>query len=169
VRRIIFLVGMLLAGASQAIQIGQPAPALSAKLLDGSAFSLAQARGKVVVVSFWACWCSNCRAELTALDAFYKAHRDEDLSIVAINMDDPEDLGKVRAVIKDLSFPIALSADTKAEGYGRIWRLPITFVIDRDGRLRYDGGQGAAKSFDLPALEQTVTPLLAAGGSARSN
>ena len=158
-RRIIFLVGMLLVGAVHAMQVGQPAPALSAKLFDGSAFSLAQSRGKVVVVSFWACWCSNCRAELTALDAFYKAHRTDGLDIVAINMDDAEDLNKVREVVKNLSFPTALHADTKAEGYGRIWRLPITFVIDREGKLRYDGGQGEAKSFDLPALEQTVTPL----------
>ena len=140
---------------------GKPAPPLSAKLLDGAFFSLTDNVGKVVVVNIWATWCPPCRAEMPALDAYFRRHRDEGLVLLAISWDDPKDEAKVRDVMKAYSFPAALGRDADIRGYGRVWRLPLTFVIDRRGILRKDDWYGDP-GLDSQLLEQTVTPLLRA-------
>jgi thiol-disulfide isomerase/thioredoxin len=148
-------------GAAFAAAEGKPAPTMRAKLLDGTAVSLADNAGKVVVVNMWATWCAPCREEMPALDAYYRAHRDEGLVLVALSMDDPKDEAKVREMTKGYSFPVGLARDADMKGYGRIWRLPLTFVVDRNGILRKDQWYGDP-GLDAQLLEQTVTPLLRA-------
>jgi thiol-disulfide isomerase/thioredoxin len=140
---------------------GQPAPAMQAKLLDGAPFNLADSAGKVVIVNMWATWCAPCREEMPALDAYYRQHHDQGLVLIALSMDDPKDDAKVRAVTKAYSFPVGLAHDADMKGYGRIWRLPLTFVVDRKGILRKDQWYGDP-GLDAQLLEQTVTPLLRA-------
>ena len=155
----VFLLGWC--GAAFAATEGEAAPAMRAKLLDGTAVSLADDLGKVVVVNMWATWCAPCREEMPALDAYYRAHRDEGLVLVALSMDDPKDEAKVREMTKAYSFPVGLAHDADMKGYGRIWRLPLTFVVDRKGILRKDQWYGDP-GLDAQLLEQTVTPLLRA-------
>ncbi|NGY05385.1 peroxiredoxin family protein [Solimonas terrae] len=152
---------MLLASPGWAASLaGKPAPPLTATTLDGLKYSLQQHRGEVVIVNFWATWCGPCRVELPAFEAFYQAHHDDGLSVLAISVDDADQTARVRALAQDFDFPVALGADVQAGGYGRIWRLPITFVIDRAGVLRIDGGVGARVTWDLSSLEKQVGPLL---------
>jgi cytochrome c biogenesis protein CcmG, thiol:disulfide interchange protein DsbE len=141
------------------IQEGKPAPPLEANLIDGTSFSLAGLAGEVVVINFWATWCVPCREEMPALEAYYRKHRAEGLHLLAISVDDPIDDAKVREVMRDYTFPAAFGREAQLKPYGRIWRVPLTFVIDRSGVLRKDGWHGNPK-IDLPTLEQTVTPLL---------
>ena len=148
-----------LAANAAAIAEGEPAPPFETRLFDGTAFSLANQSGNVVVINFWATWCAPCREEMPALDAYYKRHRAEGLEIVAISMDSPKDEAKAREMMKAYSFPAAFVRETNGKGYGRIWRLPLTFVIDRKGILRKDGWYGDPL-LDTATLEQTVTPLL---------
>jgi len=140
---------------------GKPAPSMSAKLLDGSAFKLSDQAGKVVMLNIWATWCAPCRAEMPALEAYFRQHRDEGLVLLAVSWDDPRDEVKVREVMKDYSFPAALARDADLRNYGRIWRLPLTFVIDKRGVLRKDDWYGDP-GLDVPLLEKTITPLLRA-------
>lgn len=142
-------------------EVGKAAPAFEAKLMDGSQVTNADLRGNVVIVNFWATWCAPCRAEMPALDAYYRKHRDEGVKMLAISMDDVEDANKVRDVMAAFSFPAAMARDANFRGYGRIWRIPLTFVIDRDGILRKDAWYGDA-GIDLSSLEKIVTPLLGA-------
>ena len=144
---------------AQAASEGKPAPAISAKLLDGTQFELSANAGKVVMVNVWATWCAPCRAEMPALDAYYRRHRDEGLVLLAVSWDDPRDQSKVREVMQAYAFPAALARDTDLKGYGRIWRLPLTFVIDRRGILRKDDWYGDP-GLDSQLLEKTVSPLL---------
>ncbi|SRR5579871_5197460 len=160
-RSLLLILGLSLAIRSGAADVGDPAPPLQAKLLDGSQFSLAGSAGNVVIVNFWATWCVPCRAEMPALDAYYQKHRAEGLQLLAVSMDDPRDEPKVREVMRAFGFPAALAQDASFKAYGRIWRIPLTFVIDRRGILRKDGWYGSA-GIDLPLLESTVTPLLQA-------
>lgn len=155
------LSGLLLGAGPAAAELreGMPAPAVRAELLDGGKFDSARLGGKVIVLNFWATWCKPCRDEMPALDAYYRAHRAEGLELIAISLEDPDDIARVRRVMKDFSFPAALASAARTEGYGRLWRVPVTFVIDRQGILRFDGFK-FAKALDLPALEKIVTPLL---------
>ena len=147
------------AAHAKGLVVGQPAPSIEATLLDGSHFSLAQARGKVVVLNVWATWCGPCRAEMPALETFYQAHRKDGLVVLAISADDRADIDKVRAVMHDFSYPAAMVRDAKIGGYGRLWRVPLTFVIDRNGILRRDGFS-AVPTIDAAVLDKDVLPLL---------
>jgi thiol-disulfide isomerase/thioredoxin len=138
---------------------GKPAPDLQAKLLGGADFSLKDSAGQVVIVNFWATWCAPCRKEMPALESYYQKHQKEGLKIIAISIDETNDEAKVHEVMKDFTFSGALARNASYKGYGRIWRVPLTFVIDRKGILRMDGWFGKA-GFDLSDLEQIVTPLL---------
>ena len=138
---------------------GGTLPPIELADLDGIKHRLADFRGQVVLVNFWATWCEPCRAEMPAIEAYYQKHRAEGLQIIAVSMDDPKDEAKVREVMRAFSFPAALMRDASLKGYGRIWRIPLTFVIDRQGIVRKDGWYGEA-GIDLPLLEKTVTPLL---------
>ena len=162
--RAILLAGLwlILHGASFAVDIaeGKPAPSMELKFLDGTRFSLAEQTGKVVVINFWATWCAPCRAEMPALEAYYQKHRAEGLQMIAISMDNPKDEAKVREVMQAFAFTAAMAKDANIKSYGRIWRIPLTFVIDRRGILRKDGWYGDP-GIDLPMLDKTVTPLLA--------
>jgi len=139
---------------------GQPAPALTGKLIDGTPFNLAADRGQVVIINLWASWCSPCRTEMPAIERYYQAHRQQGLKVYAISMDDAKDDADVREVMKKYSFPAAFHREVALEGYGEIWRMPMTFIVDRQGILRKDGSVGEPKVDDA-ILNSLVTPLLA--------
>jgi thiol-disulfide isomerase/thioredoxin len=140
--------------------LGQPAPALEGTDLEGRNFSLAADTGKVVIVHFWASWCAPCRQEMPVIDAFYRKHKSEGVEVIAVSLDDAQDVKLVNTAMATFSFPAALISQTKAKGYGRLWRIPLTFVIDRHGILRRDGWT-AAPDIDAATLDAAVLPLLA--------
>ncbi len=154
----------ILSAPCYALSEGQPAPALNGKLIDGAPFHLSSEKGNVVIINLWASWCSPCRQEMPAIESYYKQHANEGLEIIAISMDDATDDVEVRKVIAKYSFSAAFSRDIDMKGYGEIWRMPMTFIVDRNGILRKDGSVGEPK-VDLPLLEQIVTPLLEQGAT----
>lgn len=158
-RTALLLAGFALAGEAVAIQEGAYAPAYDIQLMNGQRFSSAEESGKVVVINFWASWCEPCREEMPALDRYYRKHHEQGLELVAISMDDPDDVPKAREIMKQYGFSWALIHESSVKGYGRIWRIPLTFVIDRQGILRRDGWFGEA-GLDEAALEKNITPLL---------
>jgi cytochrome c biogenesis protein CcmG, thiol:disulfide interchange protein DsbE len=147
------------APAASAADEGSAAPPFDAQLFDGRSFSLEAEKGKVVVINFWATWCAPCRAEMPALDEYYRAHRSEGVEILAVSVDSPKDEAKARDVMKAFAMPAAFARESTFKGYGRIWRLPLTFVIDRAGVLRREGWY-ADPGIDATLLDQVVTPLL---------
>ena len=146
-----------IASSAETQQVGKPAPPLDAKLLDGTSFSLASETGKVVIINFWATWCQPCRAEMPALNAYFLDHRAEGLVVLGVSVQ--SDKKAVKKVMDAFSYPVALDSDASFKGYGRIWRVPLTFVIDRHDILRKKDWYGDP-GIDRSLLEKVVTPLL---------
>jgi thiol-disulfide isomerase/thioredoxin len=142
------------------LAVGASAPDVQAKLLNGSDnFQLGARRGHVVIINFWATWCPPCKAEMPAIQAYYDKHKSEGLEILAISMDDNRDLAEVKKIAQQYTFLMAMKSESNFKGFGRIWRMPTTFVVDRDGILRKNGHVGDAE-ITLAELEAVVTPLL---------
>ena len=133
-RALAALAGLMAAGSARA---WGDAPAVSIKgpLLDGQAFSSEALKGQVLLVNFWASWCPPCRAEMPEIEAYYRAHRAQGLAVLALSMDEPDDKAKVRELAKGWSFPVAMMQQVKLNGFDRIWRMPVSAVIDRQGKL----------------------------------
>jgi cytochrome c biogenesis protein CcmG/thiol:disulfide interchange protein DsbE len=131
---------MWLASASNparaAPEIGKAAPALVVSGLDGQVFDLAKLRGKVVLVSYWATWCAPCRKDMPKLDAFYRRYHPQNLEMIGISVDRPSDLAKVRKVMASIAYPIATLKDVTVNGFGEPEGVPITWIIDADGKVR---------------------------------
>lgn len=143
------------------LRVGSPSPDIQAKLLDsGAVFQTSALRGKTIIVNFWATWCVPCRAEMPLLQSYYDKHKAEGLEVVAISMDDAKDVAAVRKMAQTFTFPVALKGEADFKGLGRIWRMPSTFVIDKNGILRKNGHVGDAE-LTQTELEAVVTPLLA--------
>jgi thiol-disulfide isomerase/thioredoxin len=147
--------------AKSAPRVGDAAPAVIARTLDGEAFDLGAQRGRVVVVNLWATWCAPCRAEMPALDSFYGAWRGRGVEVIGLSADRPRDIGDVRRAMRQFSYPAALLAGAGANAIGAPAILPVTYVIDRAGRIRAIFGAGGAP-LTLAALTAAVAPLAAA-------
>lgn len=135
--------------------IGTLAPAFRVTSFDGREVSLADLRGKVVVLNFWATWCGPCRKELPLLDAYSKIQQQHGLEVVAVTTEDSLPLYRLKPLAAMVSFTMA----RRFRGdYGAVSAVPMNFVIDRSGILRY----AKAGSFDLDSLNETLVPLLKA-------
>lgn len=122
--------------SSAAPEIGKAAPALVVTALNGRTFDLAKLKGKVVLVNYWATWCAPCRKEMPKLDAFYQRYHDRGLEIIGISIDFDRDLDKARRVAQGVSYPTALAKAVTDDGFGKPKGVPITWIIDRDGKVR---------------------------------
>ncbi|MHB1176367.1 MAG: peroxiredoxin family protein [Sulfuriferula sp.] len=144
---------------ADSLRVGTAAPAFTVKMLDGRVLSLASLQGKVVVLNFWATWCPPCQAEMPVLEQYYRQYQKEGLEIIAVSMDGLGDEAKVRAVATAYTYPVGLISDARMEAYGRIWRLPLTFVIDRTGVLRKTDWSGE-QPITASSLDEFVLPYL---------
>lgn len=149
---------------AKALDEGKPAPPFEIATADGKVFKSSDAKGEVLVINLWATWCTYCREEMPALETYYQQHKAEGLRVIAVSMDDASDDLKAREVMRAYSYTLGVGHQSQLKGFGRIWRLPMTFVIDRNGILRRDGSEGPPK-IDLASLEREVTPLLKSGDS----
>jgi peroxiredoxin len=134
-----------------------PAPDLTLTDLEGSTVSLADYRGQVVLINLWATWCPPCKYEMPTLQAYFEDHGAEGFTLIAINDGDPSE--DVIAFAKDygLTFPVWLDPTYIAsEQAFKTNALPSSFVIDRDGIVRY--AWTGAISLDM--LEKYITPML---------
>ena len=142
------------------LELGQPAPPLVLHTLDGLDISTTELIGNVVIITFWASYCEPCREELPLLSAYAEKHASSGLRVLGFCIDPPENIDDVRAVANTLSFPVGLLGTPYAGGYGRIWRMPVSFVIDRTGRLIDNGWKDENPAWTSERLHRIMDPLL---------
>jgi len=134
-------------------KVGDMAPDFQMTLVDGTKVSMADLRGKVVVLNFWATWCVPCRAELPTLDAYYERQQKAGLRVFAVTTEDSLQLFQLKKLFAVMHIP----AVRKIKGpYETMKGVPTNYVIDRSGHIRY----AKAGAFDLDALNDTLVPLL---------
>jgi peroxiredoxin len=128
------------------------APDFSLQDLDGKPLDLASYRGKVVLLDFWATWCTPCRGEIPHFVELQDKYRDQGLQVIGISMDDGPK--PVRAFYQEfkMNYPVAVGNEKVAEAYGGVLGLPVTFLIGRDGRVvaKHVG------EVEMPVLEQEI-------------
>jgi len=116
---------------------GGPAPELVLQALDGPAHRLADYRGRVVLVNFWATWCEPCRDEMPSMQRLKEKLAGRPFAVLAVNLDESE--ARIRVFLSQVKvdFSILLDPGRKA---GKSWNariLPASFVVGPDGRVRY--------------------------------
>ena len=121
------------------VQVGKPAPALTATDLDGHRVSMADLKGRPVLINFWATWCTPCREELPMIESAYRAYRDQGFTVVAVDYKESAD--PVRKFWTDLHLepPPILDPDGRiADAYGvglSTTGLPVSVFVARDGTV----------------------------------
>jgi peroxiredoxin len=146
---------LLLSPAAQARnpRVGQPAPDFTLTLVNGQKVTLADLRGEVVVINFWATWCVPCRQELPTLDAYYLLQKRFGLRVFAATTEDSVSERQLRPFFSRLT----IDAVHRVSGpYRPLGGVPTNFVIDRAGVVRY----AAAGAFNLDKLNEILVPLL---------
>jgi peroxiredoxin len=145
---------------SNLLRVGEPAPRATLVTLDGRRLETGDLRGRVVILTFLATWCEPCRDELPLLSEYQQGNAAKGLTVLGFSLDAPEHLDEVRAMAAPLSFPIGFLSASEAPGYGRIWHIPVSFTIDREGLLADDGWKDRNPVWTPERLERVVAPLL---------
>src|SRR5215469_18039454 len=118
-----------------------PAPAFQLDMLDGKPLRVADYKGKVILLNFWATWCGPCRAEIPDLVGLQNKYKDQ-LQIIGLVVDD-DDREAIRKFVEKfrINYPVAIATDELRNDYGGIPALPTSFVLDAEGRVvqRHEG------------------------------
>jgi cytochrome c biogenesis protein CcmG, thiol:disulfide interchange protein DsbE len=144
-----------------AVTVGKAAPEFEARALTGAKKSIADYRGKVVLLNIWATWCGPCRAEMPSIQALHAAFAAKGLSVVAVSVDDDGQGPQIEAFGKEfgLTFELLHDAPGAIQQIYQTAGVPESFVIARDGtiRKRWMG----AEDWNSPANRALIEQLLA--------
>jgi cytochrome c biogenesis protein CcmG/thiol:disulfide interchange protein DsbE len=144
---IVLLLALTLAAATHylgdelfPVSVGSSAPPIVATTLDGSGRTrtLADYRGRVVLLNVWATWCEPCRVEMPSIEKLYREFGPKGLAVVAVSVDDPGSEQRIRDYAKELGLTFEILHDPRQQtktNY-QITGFPETFVIGREGSIR---------------------------------
>jgi peroxiredoxin len=112
------------------------APGFSLKDANGDTVNLADYKGKVVLVNFWATWCGPCEEEIPWFVEFEQKYRDRGFAVIGISMDD-DGWKAVKPYIAShkINYPVMIGSETVAQKFGATDYLPTSFILDRQGRI----------------------------------
>ena len=169
---------LLLAGNAHAQTLkpwtGGATPPLALRDLDGREHRLADYRGKVVVVNFWATWCEPCREEMPSMQRLRAALADRSFEVLAVNLAESET--RIRRFLEEtpLGFPILLDRDSRVAKAWRARVLPVSYVIGPEGQIRYSvigeldwGGENVRRAIAALLVPEATPPRAELSTSSR--
>ncbi len=164
-----FVLPLEAAAQSLAPWRGGATPPLDLKALDGTRHALAEYRGRVVLLNFWATWCAPCRAEMPSMERLRHALDGQPFAVLAVNVGEGEHAVRAFANSVTMHFPLLLDTDTRVTRAWGARALPTTFILGPDGRIRHHaiGARDWADSeirSRLRALMPGARPLESARG-----
>jgi peroxiredoxin len=115
-----------------------PLPAFSRPTLQGGTFDSSTAAGQVLVIDFFAGYCRPCQRKLPQLEALHR--RQPHLSVVGVSLDETDAAARKSMAKHHLTFPVVHDPGNVLAGRLRVTELPVSFVVDGQGRIRWVGG-----------------------------
>jgi peroxiredoxin len=140
---------------------GQRGPAFRLQSLDGRSATLDDWRDKLVVVNFWATWCTPCTLEMPTLEALWTTYRERGLVVVGVSVDRgaPRHLLDPYVAHLKLTFPILLDPEMDTAGKWRVTALPATFIVKPGGEVAgFAVGPREWNGAEMTALLETMLP-----------
>lgn len=136
IKKIFLLIAAALFLNQSQLHANQLPEQLIAKTIDNKAFDLIQLQGRVVIVDFWASWCSVCQAEMPILESIYKNYHQKGLEIIGISVDDKHSFDDAKKVGQKLNYSIAMLGDVTVNSFGDVKLLPTIYVVDKKGVIQ---------------------------------
>ena len=163
------VIGCTPAADRGAVVVGSPAPAYHAVRLDGDSASLESLRGKVVLLNIWATWCAPCRDEIPVLQALHEQYGRDGLEIVGVSVDARGEETRVGDFARGMrmTYPIWHDPDDRISSLYSAIGVPATYLIDRDGILRWRriGPIAAGDTTLMRALSDAISSRPVARGA----
>ena len=114
-----------------------PAPQFSLDSRNGPKISLAQYKGQVVMLNFWASWCGPCRQEMPILEQLNHQYRNKGVALIGVNVEPDSTLATNWLKATPVTFPILFDVDSKVSKLYEVQGMPNTVILDRKGIVRY--------------------------------
>jgi thiol-disulfide isomerase/thioredoxin len=141
------------------------APSFTLKSVDGKTVSLADYKGKAVLLNFWATWCGPCKLEMPWLIEMQKKYASQGFTVLGISEDDGSTQTEARKEVSDfmakmgVDYPVLMYDDQMNKAYGGIDYLPTSYYIGRDGKVIIEAGGLISES----EMEANIQKILATG------
>ena len=126
-----------LSAAAATLQTGAAAPAFQLNSNTGKPLALADFRGQIVLLNFWASWCGPCRQEMPILEQLNRQYHGKGVTLLGVNVE-PDSAAAVQWLkATPVTFPILFDTDSKVSSLYEVAGMPNTVIIDRKGQVRY--------------------------------
>ena len=146
-------------GSIGAVNVGEMAPNIKLPQLESeSSLSLADFRGKVVYLDFWASWCGSCRVSLPMFSELRDEFSKKGFEVIGVNVDKKTQLGIDFINKYPVSFPMLKDPAGKTPQLYSLKGMPSSFLIDKTGKVRHV--HVGFKKSDMPGIRQQVISLL---------
>lgn len=133
----IFCIAILISMAASAGPISGVAPGFTLSSRSGESVALADLKGQVVMVNFWATWCAPCRQEMPHLEALYQRYSPLGFTLLGVNVEEDSSGAEAWLAETPVSFPILFDTQNNVTALYDVIAMPSTVLIDRQGNLRY--------------------------------
>lgn len=154
----VLLVFWVAAGVAEAaLRIGSGLPQVTLARVDGPPVRLPESiRGKVVILHFWQIGCSSCKLDMPAMEILYKQYQRKGLEILAVNVGQKKEAVIAFAPELGVTYPLLIDPEEKASRSFGVTDVPRSYVLDRNGVVRYRIFGGATREM----LKKLILSLL---------